>query len=393
MPSESAVSSPTAPQTQGEGKTTAANVSKAQAIAAFIKASETPSDATPAADTSAPEAEAPAAAEETPAAEQTPSASTEAPANDEAQEETSAETPAASETKPEDEANDVLSNESQSLDQKLKDKIQRRINKEVGKRKALEAQLEQLRSQVNNLTQTQQQKESIVAPPTEVPIPHIKDPAALADYRKQVKTAARNVEALLDRDDIDNGVSWGEKTYTKAELKQTLREARALLEDTIPAQEEYFRKQEKAQQQRAQYHSLAVQKFPFLAEKDNQEVAMAADAFKQAFGAQALEHPMSSWFVGAYVHGVKNLVAAEEAAKNSKPVAEKPAAAKPAMPAPVMKPKPPSDQTAISTSAGAPRQSPDAAARAALRPLSGNQSASSVAAFLAQQEALKQARR
>lgn len=392
MSSESAAPSPAAPTNPGDGKKTAsANVSQAEAIAHFIKRDSDRSAAPQTADTKATETapaapvestESPAAAEpvqpDSPEAES--SDALEAPAAPEA-------TQTEGEAKPEGEADDVLSPESQQLDHKVKEKIQKRIDKEVGKRKALEAQLEQVKQQMGLLAQQAQQVQPLapVAPPvTTAPLPDIKDPAALVEYRNQAKQTVRWAEEVLDRDDIDQGVTIGEKTYTKADIKAIRRNAQVALEDKIPAQQEYFQQQTQAEQKRQQVWQVASAKFPFLA-KNAPEVEQAVAFFNQN-APGVMQSPAAAWIVGAYIQGIKSLPAEQQ-----EPAKEPAKDAKPAAPVIKPKPKPPGDQTAITTTASAPRTS--AAATPTVRPPSGNQSANSAAQYLAQMDALRQQRR
>ncbi len=391
MSSETAAPSPAA-QTNGDGKqSTAANVSQADVIAHFIKRDNDRSAAPQTTDTKATEAQA-APAESSP---KSTSVAEPAPADlPEAETPEATDTPAASpeanetegEAEPEVKADDVLSPESQTLDQKTKEKIQKRIDKEVGKRKALEAQLEQVRAQQEALAaQLQQSQQQAATPPVapiaSAPLPDIKDPAALTEYRNQAKQTVRWAEEALDRDDIDQGIQVGEKVLSKAEVKAIMRNARVALEDKIPAQQEFFQQQAQVETRRQQVWTAAVTKMPFLADKDNQEVTQTVNYLRQSNPA-LLSSPNAAWDVGLMILGARALMA------QNKPAEEKPKAATP--PPPALKPKAPSDQTVTSTTATAPRTA--ASANPTVRQPSGNQTAQSTAQYLAAMDAARQAR-
>mgnify|MGYP003656294359 CR=1 FL=1 len=393
MPSETAATSPAA-QTNGDGKqSTAANVSQADVIAHFIKRDNDRSAAPQTTDTKATEAKA-APAESSP---KSTSVAEPAPADlPEAETPEATATPAApeaneteGEAEPEVKADDVLSPESQTLDQKTKEKIQKRIDKEVGKRKALEAQLEQVKSQQEalaaQLQQSQQQQAATppVAPIANAPLPDIKDPASLVEYRNQAKQTVRWAEEALDRDDIDQGIQVGEKVLSKAEVKAIMRNARVALEDKIPAQQEFFQQQAQVETRRQQVWTAAVTKMPFLADKDNQEVTQTVNYLRQSNPA-LLSSPNAAWDVGLMILGARALMA-----QNKPADAEKPKAA--STPPPALKPKAPSDQTVTSTTATAPRTA--ASANPTIRQPSGNQTAQSTAQYLAAMDAARQAGR
>lgn len=365
MSQESAATSP-APQTSGDGKVqTSANVNEAQAVALFLKReAKAQSDVPQTAGTEATPAAEAAAESETPAAESAPVDSPEAPTT----EETAAPEKTETEGKetPETEADPVLSPDSQTLDAKTKERIQKRIDKEVGKRKALEAQVEQLRQQVAQAAQPPPAPVApIVAPKAEAPLPDIKDQAALNDYKKQAKDTVRWAEEVLDREDIDNGVVVGKDTYSKADIKAIMRNARVALEDKIPAQQEHFQQQTQFQQAKSQASAAARQAFPFLTDKENPDHKLATQAWNAL---PMLQNAVNGEYVlGLLVLGEK----ARQAALKGKdaPEAQKPATTAKTAPAVIVAPKPkaPSDQTATTTAGSIARTSPDARSRATVQ--------------------------
>lgn len=385
MPSEIAATSPAASTNGDARKSTAANVSQADVIAHFIKRDSERSEAPQTTDTKAPEApEAPA--ESSP---ESPSVAEPAPADSpEAESPESTETPEGAKEGAEEEADDVLSPESQTLDQKAKDiikkiqdKTKKRFNAERAKRGDVERLLAQERKEKELLTgqlqqsqQAQQNATPPVAPIANAPLPDIKDLNSLTEYRKQAKQTVRWAEEVLDRDDIDQGVQVGEKVLTKAEVKAIKRNAQEALEDKIPAQQEYFQQQGQLAHRTQQVWQAAVQKFPFLAEKDNPEVNQTV-AYLRSSNPSILASPNAAWDVGLMIMGARAL-AAQQSKGDDK--------VKP--PTPLVKPKPkaPSDQTVVSTTATSPRSSD--AAKPALRQPTGNQTAQSTAQYLAQME-------
>jgi hypothetical protein len=383
---ESGASSP-APASEantGDGKkTTAANVTAAEAVRLFVKASERQANAAQTADTPATSSEV-QSSEQSPAAESaqpdSPEATTDTPAEG-APESVEDTTTTEGEGENTGEADEVLSPESQTLDAKTKERIQRRIDKEVGKRKALEAQLQQVQSQLQELASKPQPTQDAIPAslPNQpaAPLPNVKTPAELESYRKEIKTAARNIEALLDRDDIDQGVQWGDKTWTKAELKALHRDARVTLEDTIPEQEKFFHQQQSFTQAKQAHAKQAVADWPFLADPTSAEYKQVQQFKKEAGWLNAL--PYGDWVAGAIVTGANALKARKEAANAKDKAPEK------AKPAPVIpKPKPPASQTVSSTSGSVPRNDPNQG-RTVPKP-TGNQTASSAAEILRRRE-------
>lgn len=366
---ESAATSP-ATQTSGDGnKPTSANVNQAQAVSLFLKreAAAEAKVAQTAGTEAPPEAQAPAKSD-TPAAESAPADSPEAPTTETTDAPETTEQTEGKET-PETEADPVLSPDSQTLDAKTKERIQKRIDKEVGKRKALEAQVEQLRQQVAAREQAAQQVPvaPVVTPQAQAPLPDIKDVAALEDHRKTVKKALNTVDALLDSAAIEQGgsVEWNGKTYTKQELKDHARSFREIIEDTIPAQREYFQQQSQFNQAKSRAVAAAHADFPFLLDKESPDFKMASQAWNTL---PWLQNAVNGQYIaGLLVMGEK----ARQAALKGKdaPEAQKPAAtketAKPVIVAP--KPKAPSDQTATTTAGSIARTSPDARSRASVQ--------------------------
>lgn len=404
-----ATSQPAAQATNSDGKK-AANVSASQ-LEALFKQQDEKRSAPPAADTKAT-GTSPEKSEQAPVKGTNESTSTAEPANAGSPEaETAKETPAAeteADGAEDGEGDQVLSPETSStLDAATKAKIQRRIDKEVAKRKAQEARTQQLEGEVNQLKEhfAQLAQAQAPAPPplpaqAKAPLPDIKDATALTEYRTLAKQTVRSMEAVLDREDIDWGQGevaipeLGDKPVTKAQVKTILRNARIALEDTIPAQQEFFQQQARQAQQRTAIQTTALQKFPFLKEKDNNDVNQTLTFFQQN-APELLGSPAAAWVIGAYIKGIKALVAEESAAAAKSNGMDKPNGAKPA----ATKPKAPGDQAAVSTTGTTQRLNPDAmnqsaAATERLKFLqAGNATGDSAAKFLERMELMRMQRR
>lgn len=395
---ESGASSP-APASEantGDGKKTAANVTAAEAVRLFVKASERQANA---ADQTA---DTPATSSEAESSEQSPAAESAQPDSPEATTETTTEgapeaEQSATETEGEGEgkegADEVLSPESQTLDpeaQKLLDhhfrKSEKRIRTLLKDRELLETQLEQTKAQLQELA-TKPPTQDIAPLPLPnqplSPLPNVKSPAELESYRKEIKTAARNIEALLDRDDIEQGVQWGDKTWTKTELKALMRDARVTLEDTIPEQEKFFQQQQGFAHARQAHSKQAVADWPFLADPASPEYKQVQQFKKEASWINAL--PYGDWVAGAIVVGANELKARKEAGNAKDKASDKTVAKAPVIP----KPKPPASQTVSSTAGSVARNDPNQG-RTVPKP-QGNQTASSAAEILRKREEARMA--
>jgi predicted oxidoreductase (fatty acid repression mutant protein) len=155
-------------------------------------------------------------------------------------------------------------------------------------------------------------------------------------------------------------VQIGDKTYTKSEIKTVLRNARKALDDTIPAQREYFGQVNQFVQQKQNVTKLAHEKFPFLTDRNSEEYKAAQAMYQQSPWLHNLA--ASEMFIGAYLKGMKALVAEEKAASESK---AKPKDEKPKLTIP--KGKPPGDQSLVTTVGTPARLSPESRDSKAVR--------------------------
>lgn len=285
-----------------------------------------------------PAAEAPPASEETaPAEEATPAAET---------------TEAAPEAT-EEEADSVPS-QTISFTPEQQKLLNKRIGKEVAKTKAMEAQKAELAAKVAQLearvaTPVAPQAPIVVAATPNMALGDVMDIAKLGEIQSTAKEAARYIEDVLDDTaqwqtmtdpkDEDRQIKVhkiGEALFTEVDLKRKLREARRTLEDHIPERAKWLAaKTESSRQAHIQ--------FPFLTDKQSAEYQMAEAARRNPALAPIMSMSQAEYILGVQIRGLRAL--AEDAAK----------AAPKAKPAPVAKPKPAADQTAVSSSASAPR--------------------------------------
>ena len=148
-------------------------------------------------------------------------------------------------TEPEADSDEVLSHK---LSPEIQANIDKRIGKEVAKTKALQEEITRLKAMINVAPQPSQTQTQapIIVPTSDNPLADITDPAALAKQQQDAKEAKRWAQEMLDRDDIDKGVAVGDKTYTKAQLKQAVRNAERMIEDLIPARAQYLQQRQQA---------------------------------------------------------------------------------------------------------------------------------------------------
>lgn len=198
-----------------KGHSAALELLRREATAAAPKAP--PAESIAAAKPAEPASTAPAAAEKAVASEP------EAKAPETKPEETKAEDP------------EVL---SKSIPPEIQESINKRIGKEIAKREALEQKLADLEKKFSEK-------------PLEVPTPAaepttanpLADVADLASLEKRLSTARETklwCQEQLDREDIDQGVKVGERSYTKQELKTALRNVERMLDIHIPERARYL---------------------------------------------------------------------------------------------------------------------------------------------------------
>ena len=266
---------------------------------------ETPAPATPEAEPAAPEAQ--------PEAEAKPAE--EAPAPE-------AETPPEAQDAPED---GDLSQEESGLDDETKARLSKAIKKRIGKEKARQAELETKLAAAEKAAAEAAARAAEIAQALEAakPMPvyaeSANDPLAKAqdlnalqaEYHK-AKTALRDAEALLDQGVPEEGIRIGNDVYTEQDLKAIKRNAKVMLEDSIPAKAQFL-------QAKQAFTQRAAQEFAYLQDKNSPDYIRHQAAFQALPVLRAL--PNADYIIGA--------VLAYEKSKAKSPAA---AAAVPAKP-------------------------------------------------------------
>lgn len=311
---------------------------------------------------------------ETPATETAPAVSSEETQVPPAEAETTTEaTTEQVETEVEVQADEALSHETK-LEPKLQEKINKRIGREVAKRKQLEAQVQQLQAQVTAVVPPKEETKTVTVP-TNMPLADVPDQAGLAEVQRVARENQRVAEELLDRDDIAQGVKLGDQTYTKADLKAIVRQSRIVLEDQVPARQQFLTAQEQGRKQ-------AQEQFPYLKDRTSPQYLEHQAALRA--NPWLLAQPNADWIAAVQLEGVRALAAKAEAAKK--------------LPAKIIpKPKPAGDQL-VTTDASAPRvpvgSLQQQAKVAASKVLEGKRgvNAKDYASFLRQQEQIKLSR-
>lgn len=282
-------------------------------------------------------------------------------------------------TSPEAQAEEASTEEVPSQDNQLPDdlkkKIDKRIGKEVAKRKALEAQLNELKLQVQAAQQQKPAETAPIAPLPQgtVPLAQIEDVNGLTALRQQAIDAKRFAQEQLDRDDFEP-VRVGETVLDRRALKTIIRNAEKTLEDDIPQRASFL-------QQRAQAQQMAFEKFPFLKDKSTPEYVAAQQAYMQMPWLKNL--PNADWIIGVQIEGLKAMQAKE-----------KKSGAKTAKPSVPFSTKPPSGQSVVSSNGEARTPSGQRAAQTLEQmrqqmSKSGGVSANQAAQFLLARELAK----
>lgn len=298
---------PTAQPSGGEKKSGAANSTVSAFAASLVRKEQAQQKAT--AD----------AVEQVPSTAETPVAETAPiPAPEETQVPPTEANPEATETteqvatETEEKADEALSHENLKLDPKLQAKIDKRLAKLAVENKALKAQVSQLREQSQVTPQTEQIR--TVPVPSNLPLAQVQDSAQLAEIERVAKNEQRLAEELLDRDDIANGVQLGDRTYSKAQLKQIVRESRVIVEDQVPARRQFLAEQN---QERQRAENL----FPYLKDRASDEYATHQAALKA--NPWLLSQPNADYIVAVQLEGLR-AIAAKTKAPEKKAVAPKP---------------------------------------------------------------------
>lgn len=265
--------------------------------------------------------------------------------------------------------------DDESLDPATRTKIHKKIGKEIAQRKSAEAQVDQLRKEVEALkkgaapaaeqTVETPQTQAVMPPMPVAPVAlaEFNDFQALAQYETQAKSAKRWAEQTLDNPkawktkietDPDTGeetatkVTYiGDQAYSEAAVRGIKQNSAVKLEDEIPSRRQFLNMRQQATQ-------IAHQKFPFLADKKSAEFQRAQQMLRDPW---IQMRPDAEYIVGMHIQGEKALQAAEaalKAATETKPKLK------------ITSAKPSSDQAAAPANVGAARIPVQTGARAAL---------------------------
>lgn len=229
---------------------------------------------------------------------------------------------------PEDETaeegeSEVLSQDKEALPPELQKAIDKRIGKEVARRKALEDEKKALASELEQLKaaqaqQPEQPQAPVVVNTPDQPLAHISTVQDLQREHQQAKSITQVAEDLLDQ--FEPGVEkvmYGDREYTKAEVKTIYRNAKRTVEEFIPQRHQFL-------QAKQMWRAKALTDFPFLKDKTSAEYQMAQTAIRNYPWIEGA--PDSDYIVGLAVKGQMALEAEKKAkAAPVKPVAKAPA--------------------------------------------------------------------
>lgn len=300
-------------------------------------------------------------------AQPTGSAEAQAPSKTEGQATAAVSTETAEVTEPED-----VPLQSTSLDPKAQAKIDKRIGEEVNRRRVVEEENTRLKAELQ-----QKQPEKPVS--IDQPLANIQDVQALVNQQSELKEIKRWAQSQLITDQIERSghVEAHGRQYTKADLHTIVLNADRVLEDQIPQRYQFLQARQQAEQQ-------ALERFPWMREKDSEEYQLYQATLKKYPFLGNL--PDAPFVVGVQITGARYL---EQQAKTA---AE--AKAKPAAPA-IAKTPPPASQVAAGAAPGVIRESEGSSAQKKLSAeierlkKAGNVTAKDVAAVLRQQELSK----
>ena len=207
------------------------------------------------------------------------------------------------------EGDDDLSQDSE-ISSKTKEKIQKRIDKEVAKRGALERELAALKAQVS---QAAVPPPPVVTPTPDNPLANVVDAEGLNKEREAAFETKEWAEMQLDRDDIDwsNGLQYGDRVYSKQELKLVVRNAARRIEREIPQRAQFL-------SERTKWQAEATQKFPWLNDPTSKEFGVYQQMLRDP---DIAKKPNAPWLAAAAVYGHFEINRVIQS-KGTKPVSE-----------------------------------------------------------------------
>lgn len=229
--------------------------------------------------------------------------------------------------------------------------VQKRIDKERALRGHLEKEITALKA-----NSPKPEIVRVPMPTANEPLADVADVQTLTQRHSEAKEAKAWAQETLDGENWEqmesggklvDAIKYGDRYYTKSEIKGVLRNAERALDTHIPARLSFLQKRQNAQTQ-------AFAEFPFLKDKNSVEYQQAEKARADFPWLNSV--PEADWFIGAAILGHQTLEARRAAAKTAAGVKPK------AVPAQ----KPPASQTAVPATASAARTTGDQAAKRAV---------------------------
>jgi hypothetical protein len=207
------------------------------------------------------------------------------------------------------EGDDDLSQDTE-ISSKTKEKIQKRIDKEVAKRGSLERELAALKAQV---AQNAVPPPPVVSPTPDNPLANVVDVEGLKKEREAAFETKEWAEMQLDREDIDwtKGLQYGDRVYSKQELKLVVRNAARRIDREIPERAQFLT-------ERTKWQAEASQKFTWLNEPTSKEFGVYQQMLRDP---DIAKKPNAPWLAAAAVYGHFEINRVIQS-KGTKPVSE-----------------------------------------------------------------------
>jgi hypothetical protein len=213
---------------------------------------------------------------------------------------------------------EVLSQENDSPHEQLsaeaKAILERRIGKEVAKTKALREQFEARIKELEGKSETKPAElpPIVVAPTPDNPLANIQDVDSLRKEFTSAQEIKRWAEDVLDSDASE--FQAGDRTFSRREVKDILRNSSRVLTEHIPARHAFLQTREAARKE-------ALATFPFLADKSTPEYQLSQQLRREL--PEIETKPNADYIAGVLVRGLRALEADKAAAAKAKPAALK----------------------------------------------------------------------
>lgn len=231
------------------------------------------------------------------------------------------------------------------LSPEQRERIDRRIAKEVAKRKGLEDEINRLKV-LANIAQQQTPaapKMPVIETSPDNPLANVQDANELHRQKRDAEVAKDWAQEQLDRDDFTEA-KVGDRTYSKADLKQVIRNSDKLISRFIPQRVEFLAQKANAERQTAEIFSAEAWMQDRTSQGYQAYQAIIADP-------DIAKRPNASWLAAIQVQGLLDVQ--RRRAASGKPAEPLPAPAKP---------KAPASQTATGGATGPSREAGDSKA-------------------------------